>query len=125
MVNLATWALREQDERLVGAGTARRRRVRVSRADAGTGRVGQSTAGSKKARYTWSAAIPGQSLYPVTDTEVPNTVVFGQVVGIHIDDAVINNGLLDYGLMQPIGRLGYMDYVRVTEVFAMHRPDYP
>ena len=27
-----------------------------------------------------------------------------------------------YGLMQPIGRLGYMDYCRITDIFAMERP---
>lgn len=52
----------------------------------------------------------------------PNTVVFGRVTGIHIDESVLTNGMVDYAKLQPIGRLGYKDYVRVTESFAMDRP---
>jgi flavin reductase (DIM6/NTAB) family NADH-FMN oxidoreductase RutF len=55
----------------------------------------------------------------------PNTVVFGQVVGIHIDDAVIRDGLVDYAKVEPIGRLGYMDYVKVDNVFSIMRPGWP
>jgi len=62
---------------------------------------------------------------PTWDEANPNTVMFGEVVGIHIDDSVLTDGLVDYHKAQPIGRLGYMDYVRVTEVFAMQRPGWP
>ena len=51
-----------------------------------------------------------------------NRVVFGQVVGIHIDESVLTNGLVDMAKVRPIARLGYMDYTRVDEVFAMDRP---
>ena len=59
------------------------------------------------------------------DQNVRNTAVFGEVVGIHISDDIIRDGMLDYNLMQVIGRLGYRDYVRVNDIFAMDRPDYP
>ena len=49
-------------------------------------------------------------------------VVFGQVVGIHIDDRFIKNGRLDTAAMRPIARCGYADYSVVNEVFAMRRP---
>jgi flavin reductase (DIM6/NTAB) family NADH-FMN oxidoreductase RutF len=49
-------------------------------------------------------------------------VVFGQVVGIHIDDRFIKNGRLDTAAMRPIARCGYADYSVVNEVFAMKRP---
>ncbi|MCC7272883.1 MAG: flavin reductase family protein [Alphaproteobacteria bacterium] len=62
---------------------------------------------------------------PTSNPEQPNTAVFGEVVGIHIDDAVIVDGLVDYHKVQPIGRLGYMDYVLVDNVFAMQRPGWP
>lgn len=62
---------------------------------------------------------------PTADPKNPNTLVLGEVVGIHIDDAVIVDGLIDYHKVQPIGRLGYMDYVHVTEVFSMQRPGWP
>lgn len=49
-------------------------------------------------------------------------VVFGQVVGVHIDDRFIVGGLLDTAAMQPIARCGYDQYAVVTGVFAMERP---
>lgn len=54
------------------------------------------------------------------------TVVFGEVIGIHIDDAMITDGgLLDIAKMMPIGRLGYNDYTRVDmdSIFSMNRPE--
>lgn len=50
-------------------------------------------------------------------------VVFGHVVGIHIDDDVIVDGLVDVSQYRPVARLGYMDYAVVDKVFSMGRPD--
>ena len=50
-------------------------------------------------------------------------VVFGHVVGIHIKDEVIVNGLVDVLKFRPVARLGYMDYTVVDSVFSMDRPD--
>jgi len=52
-----------------------------------------------------------------------NYVVFGEVVGIHIDERYIKNGILDASTLKPIARLGYRDYAVVTELFQMTRPD--
>ena len=49
-------------------------------------------------------------------------VVFGQVVGVHIDDRFIKNGRLDTAAMQPLARCGYNDYAVVDKVFPMVRP---
>ena len=49
-------------------------------------------------------------------------VVFGQVVGVHLDEKYIKDGRLDTAAMQPIGRCGYHDYAVVTSVFQMRRP---
>jgi flavin reductase (DIM6/NTAB) family NADH-FMN oxidoreductase RutF len=54
-----------------------------------------------------------------------SSVVIGEVVGVHIDDALITNGLVDITKARPIARLGYMDYCVVDEVFAIHRPESP
>lgn len=54
-----------------------------------------------------------------------NTVIFGEVIGIHIDDSVLTDGIVDIHKVDPIARLGYRDYTRVTEVFSMTRPDWP
>jgi flavin reductase (DIM6/NTAB) family NADH-FMN oxidoreductase RutF len=49
-------------------------------------------------------------------------VVFGQVVGVHIDDRFIVGGRLDTAAMQPIARCGYDQYAVVQQVFSMARP---
>jgi flavin reductase (DIM6/NTAB) family NADH-FMN oxidoreductase RutF len=60
---------------------------------------------------------------PSDDPEAGNFVVFGQVVGIHLDDAALTpEGLVDVTRYRPIARLGYMDYTRVDAVFSMQRP---
>ncbi len=51
-----------------------------------------------------------------------NVMVFGQVVGIHIDEAIVRDGRLDMALARPVARMGYMDYSEGSEVFEMLRP---
>jgi len=61
---------------------------------------------------------------PCTTEGMSNFVVFGEVVGIHIDESVINDkGLVDVTRYKPLARLGYMDYSAVTEVFSLKRPE--
>ena len=52
-------------------------------------------------------------------------VVFGQVVGIHIDDRFIKDGRLDTAAMAPIARCGYSDYAVVDKVFSIARSKTP
>jgi flavin reductase (DIM6/NTAB) family NADH-FMN oxidoreductase RutF len=49
-------------------------------------------------------------------------VVFGQVVGVHIDDRFIVDGMLDTAAMKPIARCGYDQYAVVESLFSMTRP---
>ena len=58
-------------------------------------------------------------------SEADAVVVFGQVVGIHIDESIIRDGRIDMALARPIGRLGYMDYAEASAVFEMRRPARP
>ena len=50
-------------------------------------------------------------------------LVLGEVIGIHIDDALIDNGRVDVKRLQPVARLGYFDYCTVADTFEMQRPD--
>ncbi len=68
-------------------------------------------------RYVQTVELPAGSRGKI------NHVVIGEVIGIHIDDAVIVDGIVDIGLLRPIARLGYMDYTVVDEAFTMLRPD--
>jgi flavin reductase (DIM6/NTAB) family NADH-FMN oxidoreductase RutF len=51
-----------------------------------------------------------------------STVVYGEVVGIHIDERFIRDGLFDMTAARTIARCGYMDYAVVDELFRMKRP---
>jgi flavin reductase (DIM6/NTAB) family NADH-FMN oxidoreductase RutF len=53
-----------------------------------------------------------------------NTLVFGEVVAIYIDDAYVRDGLVDTGAMRIVSRLGYMDYgvLEPADVFTLNRP---
>src|SRR5882672_3194520 len=55
----------------------------------------------------------------------PSSIVFGEVVGVHVDDSVIVDGRIDVLKMQPIARLGYMDFTLVDNLFTMLRPTKP
>ena len=50
-------------------------------------------------------------------------LVLGEVVGVHIDDQFIKEGLVDTAAMRLIARLGYLDYSVTDEVFTLKRPD--
>lgn len=51
-----------------------------------------------------------------------NFVVFGQVVGIHMNDDCILDGLFDVTRAGLLARLGYQDYTVVTSAFTLARP---
>jgi flavin reductase (DIM6/NTAB) family NADH-FMN oxidoreductase RutF len=49
-------------------------------------------------------------------------MVIGEVVNVHIDDAVIVDGMVDMSRLRAIGRLGYRgDYTVVDNIFEMPR----
>ncbi|TIU75973.1 MAG: flavin reductase family protein, partial [Mesorhizobium sp.] len=54
--------------------------------------------------------------------ETSAIVVAGEVVGVHIDDAYLRDGLFDIVRAGNVARLGYMDYASVNEIFSMRRP---
>ena len=55
-------------------------------------------------------------------TLIDNWMVFGQVVGVHIDEAFIKDGRLDTAATQPIARCGYGDYTVADRMFSISRP---
>ena len=51
-------------------------------------------------------------------------VVFGRILGMHVDDAVLGaDGLPAAAKLDLVGRLGREDYARTTERFTIKRPD--
>jgi flavin reductase (DIM6/NTAB) family NADH-FMN oxidoreductase RutF len=64
---------------------------------------------------------------PLSDLDgrvLDNHIVIGQVIGIHIDDRFIRDGLLDTAAMRPIARAGYHEYFVATPEtrFSLNRP---
>lgn len=51
-------------------------------------------------------------------------MVFGEVVGVYIDDRYLKDGMFDIAAAQPLARLGYMDYAVITQqsLFTLNRP---
>jgi flavin reductase (DIM6/NTAB) family NADH-FMN oxidoreductase RutF len=69
----------------------------------------------------WLKTVP---LEPLGGGPAAYYLVIGQVVGVHIDDRFIQNGIVDIAAMRPIMRAGYRDYFVATPdtKFTMTRP---
>jgi flavin reductase (DIM6/NTAB) family NADH-FMN oxidoreductase RutF len=59
---------------------------------------------------------------PVWRDGLMNIVVIGEVVGVHIKDEVLANGLIDVLAYNPVARMGYMEYTTVENRWEMRRP---
>ncbi len=51
-----------------------------------------------------------------------NFAVFGEVVGIHLRDDCLVDGMFDVTTFNPLARLGYRDYTKVSDLFSLKRP---
>ncbi len=70
-----------------------------------------------------SAALECELIDTVVMRGGQNTVVFGEVTGIYMNDEFIVDGKFDISKFTPVGRLGYMDYALVMDPFELIRPD--
>jgi flavin reductase (DIM6/NTAB) family NADH-FMN oxidoreductase RutF len=64
-------------------------------------------------------------LYQILDfspSPESSSLVIGQIVSIHVDDAHIKQGRLDRNSLDLIGRMGGIQYTRTTQRFEMVRP---
>ena len=81
-------------------------------------RVGESPI-QLECKYTQSVRLK------TDNPDDPNIVIFGEVVGIHIDESVLTDGMVDIAKLRPLSRLGYMDYTIIEESFVLRRPNWP
>jgi flavin reductase (DIM6/NTAB) family NADH-FMN oxidoreductase RutF len=51
-------------------------------------------------------------------------VVTGEVVGVHIDERILTDGLVDIAKARPVSRLGYLDYAVTGQSFSKVRPQW-
>jgi flavin reductase (DIM6/NTAB) family NADH-FMN oxidoreductase RutF len=61
-------------------------------------------------------------LLPCTLENSINSTIIGRVLGVHINDGVLKDGLIDLDRIKPLARLGYQEYTVVDNVFKMTRP---
>ncbi|MFT5175006.1 MAG: flavin reductase (DIM6/NTAB) family NADH-FMN oxidoreductase RutF [Gammaproteobacteria bacterium] len=61
---------------------------------------------------------------PAAPDGARNNVVIGQVVGIHVADEVICDGIIDVKKLNPLARLGYLDYatLNLDSMFSLQPP---
>lgn len=120
VVNIVVWELRDQmnqtaaatprniDEmRLAGLTPAPSRMVKPPR-------VAESPV-ALECRHLQTVDLP-------STRSIPNRAVFGQVVGIYINDDIIRNGVIDMTRFHPLARMGYHDYAVVRDVFTITKP---
>jgi len=62
------------------------------------------------------------TLSPSSGLSCENRIAIGEVVGIHIDERVLKDGLVDVELLKPLGRMGYREYTVPPRSFEMSRP---
>ncbi|UWR00545.1 flavin reductase family protein [Rhodobacteraceae bacterium S2214] len=51
-----------------------------------------------------------------------NTMIIGEVTGVHMEDACLKDGMFDVTSFSPLSRLGYKDYSTVRDLFSLTRP---
>lgn len=81
----------------------------------------QASPAAFECRYWKCLALPK----PNPDSDFCFNLVICEVVGVYIDDSYIKDGIVDIAAMQPIARMGYMDYAVVNErnLFTLNRPE--
>ncbi|TBW34622.1 flavin reductase family protein [Siculibacillus lacustris] len=122
VVNLATWDLREAMNR----SSAPLPRGVSEFAFAGLTEVASQVVAAPRVAEA-AAALECrvvERLNPRTLAGTPsdNHMVIGQVVGVHLADSCMVDGLFDMTRARTLARCGYRDYVVVDQLFQMSRP---
>jgi flavin reductase (DIM6/NTAB) family NADH-FMN oxidoreductase RutF len=121
--SMATWPLRQQMN-ATSAG--------LPRGASEFAHAGLETAPSRLVAPPRVAASPAALECRVTQklvlrdldgNEGARILVFGQVVGIHLDESLLKNGRFDAVAAQPIARCGYDEYTVIDRVFSLTRPE--
>jgi flavin reductase (DIM6/NTAB) family NADH-FMN oxidoreductase RutF len=122
--NLATWELREQMIATSGPyprGVDEMKEAGLEAAPSVLVRPPRVKAAPCALECRWLQTVP---LRDIEGALIDRYVVFGQVVGVHIDERFIRDGLLDTAALRPIARAGYHDYFVATPEtrFSIRRP---
>jgi flavin reductase (DIM6/NTAB) family NADH-FMN oxidoreductase RutF len=121
VVNLATWALRAAvNASSIGAphGFDEFAHAGLTKAPSATVSAPRVAESPVHLECVLSQIVALESPGP----DQPNRMVIGRIIGVHIADELFADGKVDPRRLDAIARLGYNQYARVTEVFAMTRP---
>ncbi len=77
----------------------------------------------KQAPIHFECRLHREIILPCTQEDSINTMITGEVLGIHIKDEVLTDGLIDLNKIRPLARLGYQQYTAVDNIFKMVRPN--
>ncbi|MDD7969680.1 flavin reductase family protein [Roseinatronobacter alkalisoli] len=68
------------------------------------------------------AALECRMTQIVTLAGEANFMVLGEVIGVHMRDDCLQDGMFDITRFKPLARCGYRDYAVVEQVFSLKRP---
>lgn len=63
-------------------------------------------------RLAQSIFIPGRT------PEAGTYLLIGEVIGIHIDEECLTQGMMDIAKIRPLARMGYLDFAVISETFC-------
>jgi flavin reductase (DIM6/NTAB) family NADH-FMN oxidoreductase RutF len=121
--NLATWDLRE---------AMNETSAMLPRGESEFAHAGLEMAPSRLVAPPRVAASPcamecrvvhATELHDVDGDPAGQFLVVGQVIGVHLEEAYVHDGIVDTVALRPIARCGYLgDYTVVDSLFEMLRP---
>lgn len=119
--NLATYPLREAvnitaEQTVFGVDEFERAKLQKEKASLVSVSMVKESPIKFECRYHSTLRLPGNPPMGAVD------IIIGLVVGIHIHEDVLTDGLVDMQKTQPIARCGYYQYARITETFDMVIP---
>ena len=59
---------------------------------------------------------------PSNSPDERNAIIVGHILGVHIQDKYLVDGIVDIEAIRPLARMGYMDYTVIDKVFSQNRP---
>ncbi len=119
--NLAVWDLREEMNQTSAAVDSDVDEMEFAGLEAAPSRLVKPPRVARspvalECRYMQTVALPRKPGFAEA------SVIFGEVLGVFIDDSVVEDGMIDITSMRTIARCGYHEYTSVDTVFEMKRP---
>ena len=119
VVNLVTYELREAMNLTSGEYDASRNEFELAKITPASSQV---VGPPRVAESPVSFECKLHQILDFSPAPTGSSLVIGQIVSIHVDDAHVKDGRLDRNSLDLIGRMGGIQYTKTTERFEMVRP---